>query len=160
MRLIQGDYGKIKKYMNDNMGSTYFEFNLPYVDDNCVFKEINRFNDESRCITRFKNKYSGDVMVDITEWIDKSVNEYFEAFSYFILDRMLEFPSSKFFLTCEKECTQEFLSVLEDCFKDDIQVIDLGVRKKTLSSKRVVGFVLDGTTEKPKNALEEENQNV
>lgn len=160
MKLIQGDYSKIKKYFKDNIGDTYFEFELPYVDENCVFKEINRFNDESRMLTRFKNKYSGDVIVDITDWIDKPVNEYFEAFSYFVLDRMLEFSSSKVFLTCEKECTQEFLSAIEECFKDNIQVTDLGVRKKTLSNKRVIGFALDETPEKPKNELEEEKQNV
>lgn len=143
MKLIQGDYRKIKMYLKKEMKEgEYFEFKLPYVDENCVFREINRFNDESRRMTRFKNKYTGNVSVDISDWAEKDTNEYFEAFAYFLLDRVLEFESSEVVLTCEKECKQKFLSILEECFLEEICVTDLGVRHKA-KEKRVIGFVPD-----------------
>lgn len=41
MKLIQGEYRKSKEYILNELKNDYFEFNLPYVDENSVFKEIN-----------------------------------------------------------------------------------------------------------------------
>lgn len=65
-----------------------FVFNLPYVPLSEHFREINRFLWESRHqLTRFCNNYEGNVIVDVTAWNQASVNEYFDAFLYFLKDR-------------------------------------------------------------------------
>ena len=141
MKLIQGEYIKNKRYVNRLLNDTYFEFNFSYTEENVAFKEINRFNDESKQLTRFKNRYTGDVVIDITEWVDKPGNTYFTAFMYFILERMLDYSCSKIIFTSEKECSKEFIAELEDYFMD-IEIIDLGVKKKEACQQNI-GFAVD-----------------
>lgn len=144
MELVIGDYSKIKEYLKKVMDTADFEFKLPYVDENSTFKEIDRFIDESKAHARFKNKYEGDVAIEITDWAYKPINEYFEAFSYFLRDRMLEFANKKVILTCEKECTKEFLAELEDCFETKIEVTDLGLKRGN-RFRQTIGFVSEKT---------------
>ncbi|MBQ8000285.1 MAG: hypothetical protein IJ298_03600 [Ruminococcus sp.] len=140
MILIQGSYPKAKKHANKLMNSSYFEFYFPFVDESVTFREINRFNDESRRLTRFKNKYTGNVAINITEWADKPLNRYFIAFAYYILDRTLELCDSKVMLICECTCSQAFLNELEEHFGDKIELVDLGTKDRE-SDRRRIGFV-------------------
>lgn len=145
MKLIQGDYRKLSKYIDDTLRGTYFEFNFPYVDEKSVFKEINRFNDESRKLTRFKNKYLGNIVVNISDWVDKPINEYFIAFMYFLLDRKLESKQNVLLFTCETICNQELIVNIEDLFEERIMTVDLGVKRITRPLK-TIGFVVEENT--------------
>ena len=140
MKLIQGEYRKSKEYILIELKNDYFEFNLPYVDENSDFKEINRFNDESKKCTRFKNKYSGNVVVNLSEWANKPLNEYFIAFMCFLVDRTLELKNSKLIFICEQICSQELICTIEDYFDEKIQLIDLGVKTKD-RRRATIGFV-------------------
>lgn len=142
-KLVQGEYKKTKEYIFNFFKTDYFEFYFPYIKEDSVFKEINRFNDESKKLTRFKNKYSGNTVVDLTEWIDKPINEYFIAFMYFLVDRTLEFGNSKLVFKCEKICPHELLSSIEDYFERKVQLIDLGIKTKD-KYKKVIGFITEG----------------
>lgn len=142
MKLIQGKYKKSKEYIFSEFKNNYFEFYLPYVDENSMFKEINRFNDESKKLTRFKNSYSGNVIVDLTEWVDEPVNRYFTAFMYFLVDRTLKFENSKLIFLCEQACTDELISAIEEYFDEKIQLIDLGVKTKN-NHKKSIGFITE-----------------
>jgi len=140
MILIQGDYSKSKKYADDLMQSEYFEFHFPYVEEQVTFREINRFNDESRRLTRFKNKYTGKVVINITEWADKPLNSYFRAFSYFIMDRILEYGEDSVALICETTCVPEFIENLETQYDCRIRLVDVGVKNRE-NTTRVIGFI-------------------
>ena len=142
MKLVQGDFRKTREYVYTALKGHYFEFYFPYIDEDAVFREINRFNDESKKLTRFKNKYTGNVVVNLTAWIDKPLNEYFTVFMYFLVDRTLEFKNSKLIFTSEKVCSHEFLTTIEDYFDNKIQVIDLGVKTKD-TKKTSIGFITD-----------------
>ena len=147
MKLIQGDYRKINEYLRDVLSGAYFEFNFPYVDEKNVFKEINRFNDESRKLTRFKNKYLGDVVVNISDWVDKPINEYFRAFMYFLLDRKLDSKNAVLLFACEKICSYELLVYLEEHFEEKIQTVDLGVNTRN-TSQQTIGFIVEDSTKR------------
>lgn len=140
MKLVQGDFRKTREYIYTALKGHYFEFYFPYIDENAVFREINRFNDESKKLTRFKNKYTGNVVVNVTDWIDKPINEYFIAFMYFLVDRTLEFKNSKLIFTSETICPREFLTTIENYFDNKIQLIDLGVKTKD-TKKYSIGFI-------------------
>lgn len=142
MKLVQGDCRKAKEYIYDTLKGRCFEFDFPYIDENAVFREINRFNDESKKLTRFKNKYTGNVVVNLTSWIDKPINEYFTAFMYFLVDRTLKFNKSELIFTTEKVCPHEFLITIEYYFGNKIQLIDLGVKTKD-TKKTSIGFITD-----------------
>lgn len=142
MKLAQGDCRKIKEYIYTVLKGRCFEFDFPYIDENSIFREINRFNDESKKLTRFKNKYTGDVVVNLTDWIDKPINEYFSAFMYYLVDRTLEFKNSKLIFTSETICPREFLTTIENYFDNKIQLIDLGVKTKD-TKKPSIGFIID-----------------
>lgn len=142
MKLVQGDFRKTREYIYTALKGHYFEFDFPYIDENAVFREINRFNDESKSLTRFKNKYTGNVVVDLTDWVDKTINEYFSAFMYYLVDRTLEFKNSKLIFTSEKICPHEFLIIIENYFDNKVQLIDLGVKTKD-TKKSSIGFIID-----------------
>ncbi len=142
MEIIQGSFGKIAEHLHRKLSGEFFEFVLPYVGENCRFEEINRFNDESRQLVRFKNEYEGNTVVEITDWTDKESNKYFEAFVYFLRDRMLKYPHSLLVLTSEKDCPQEFIQMLEELFEEEICLNDLGVKCKE-TEKRTIGFAFE-----------------
>ena len=140
MKLIQGEYRKSKEYILNELKNDYFEFNLPYVDENSVFKEINRFNDESKKCTRFK-------------WTNKPLNDYFIAFMCFLVDRTLEFNNSKLIFICEQICPKELIYTIEDYFDEKTQLIDIGVKTKD-RQKAMIGFVAENNN---KECSEERN---
>ena len=142
MKLVQGDFRKTREYVYTALKGHYFEFDFPYIDENAVFREINRFNDESKKLTRFKNKYTGNVVVDLTDWVDKTINEYFSSCMQYLVHITLEFKNSKLIFTSEKICPHEFLTTIEDYFDNKIQVIDLGVKTKD-TKKSSIGFIID-----------------
>lgn len=154
MKIIQGEYRKSKEYILKELNDDYFEFNLPYVDENSVFKEINRFNDESKKCTRFKNKFSGNVVVNLSEWVNNPINEYFNAFMYFLVDRTLEFNNSKLIFICEQICPKKLIFAIEDYYDEEVQLIDLGVKTTDLH-KNVIGFIAESN-----NKIYKEERNV
>ena len=140
MKLIQGEYRKSKEYILNELKNDYFEFNLPYVDENSVFKEINRFNDESKKCTRFKNEYSGNVSRKFI-WMDEQTPQWlFHCFMCFLVDRTLEFNNSKLIFICEQICPKELIYTIEDYFDEKTQLIDIGVKTKD-RQKTMIGFV-------------------
>lgn len=139
MILIQGDFPKAKKYANELMGN-YFDFHFPYVEEQLTFREINRFNDESRRLTRFKNKYTGKAVINLTEWADKPLNSYFRAFSYFIMDRILEYGEDSIAFICETTCSHEFIESLESLYDCSIKLVDVGVKNRE-NTARLIGFI-------------------
>lgn len=146
MEIIQGSFEKIAEHMHKNLGGEFFEFVLPYVGENYRFEEINRFNDESRQFVRFKNEYDGNTAVEITAWTDQPLNEYFEAFVYFLRDRMLKYPNSLLVLTSEKACCEDFIRMLEQLFAQEMCIVDLGVKSKE-PEKITIGFAFEDPSE-------------
>lgn len=142
MKLIQGTYPETKKHLQNLLSGAYFEFSLPYVEEGCTFREIDRFNDESRRLTRFRNRYTGNVAINLTEWAEKPFNCYLTAFIYFLLDRMLDYPESTVVLICEKACSDNFIFFLEDHFGEELEITDLGV-KESATDRRIIGFVAE-----------------
>lgn len=151
IRLIKGTYPKIKKAVNKTFGGEYFEFAFLYASEQEVFREINRFNDESRRLVRFKNRYTGPAAVDITSWCDKEANTYFEAFLYFILDRIEELGERSVLFFTEKECSGEILGKLNEIF-DKVEIRDLGIPEKRTSNP--IGFAV---SEKEENLCTNSN---
>ena len=133
MEIIQGKYEKAKRYY-ESFHTDYFEFEFVYVPQDSHLREIDRFLWESRHEkTRFKNAYSGNVLIDLTEWNDNVNSSNFDAFMYFLKD-------SK-----EYECTFLVRSALSKEMKNklaeffDISVVDLVDNKR--AEMRTIGFV-------------------
>ena len=79
--LFYGDYEVVKKTLD---GGSYFEFELQY--ENCD-NELNRFLWESRKEkAKYKNRYLGDIVIDLSKWNNRIDKPFFEAFQYFLLD--------------------------------------------------------------------------
>ncbi len=135
--LIQGEYEKAKAHYNSTMLKDYFEFHFVYTSANEVFRELDRFIWESKHQkTRFKNQYTGPVLIDLTEWNSNETNEYFEAFLYYLKDHA--------YLECtfivQDLCEDWFLDVLNTFF--EIAVVELDIRKEK-EQKRRIGFYLE-----------------
>ena len=133
--LIQGKYEKVKTFYEKNMAKKYFEFQLAYVSQNEVFREIDRFLWESRHqMTRFKNNYQGPVLIDLSCWNENELNIYFEAFMFFLKDN--GFYECTFMI--QEECCKELLEKLKEFF--EISVTSLNIEKK--AKKMTIGFVV------------------
>lgn len=135
--LIQGEYEKAISHYKSTMLKDYFEFHFVYTSANEVFRELDRFIWESRHQkTRFKNQYKGPVLIDLTEWNGNDINEYFEAFLYYLKDHSY------------LECTFIVQNLCEECFLDklneffEIDVVELDIRKDK-EKKRRIGFYLE-----------------
>lgn len=90
MVVIQGNYENAIRYCDFITGGEYFEFVFPYVEQEERFRELDRFLWESKHCFRFQNEYSGNVLVELSGWNDKSkydFNEYFDAFMYFLRNK-------------------------------------------------------------------------
>ena len=72
------------------------------------------------------------------------------SFFHPLNDFLVNFADKKVILTCEKECTKEFLAELEDCFETKIEVTDLGSKRRN-RFRQTIGFV----SEKPKSEYKE-----
>ncbi|MBO5935264.1 MAG: hypothetical protein J6Q94_07215 [Clostridia bacterium] len=138
MKLIQGNYEKAIRQCQKELKSDYFEFCFSYVSANEDFREIKRFLWESKnqC-TRFRNRYIGPAVIDITEWSRKYPNEYFDAFMYFIKSNM---EQMQFIIISHNYCNKEITERLEEFF--NIRVVDVDRRKSANNKKKnVIGFV-------------------
>jgi len=130
MELIQAKYEKAIQYCNSKIKSEYFEFSFSYVSMDERFRELDRFIWEARhqC-TRYKNCYSGDIVIDISEWSDKEPNEYFDAFMYYIKDI---YSKHHCIFISEKICDKGIIDRIHEHFEITVQTLDikLGTSKK------------------------------
>jgi len=135
--LIQGEYEKAKDCYKSTMLKDYFEFHFVYTSTNEVFRELDRFIWESKHQkARFKNRYAGPVLIDLTEWNSNEPNEYFEAFLYYLKDHA--------YLECtfivQNLCEEGFLEKLRNFF--EIDVVELEIQKGK-DQKRRIGFYIE-----------------
>ena len=89
MELIEADYAWSSAHCKKKFPS-YFEFRLSYGSRPEYFREFDRFHWTSRhqC-TRFKNRYTGPVVVDVSEWAQESPNTCLTDFLYFLNDKFI-----------------------------------------------------------------------
>ncbi len=136
--LVQGDYLKVKKHYEKKQKSGYFEFDFAYAGPLEIFREIDRFIWESRhSKTRYQNSYKGPVLVDLSGWNDKPLNDYFDAFMYYLKDNY----DAKCTFFCREECSEELEKKLREFFK--LSVVSIGL-EDAASTKKAIGFSLDG----------------
>lgn len=137
MRLVTGIYSKVKEECARMFSDGYFEFSFLYVPETEKFREIDRFLYESRHTLRFKNEYSGNVILDVSEWNHKPLNSYFEAFLYFLKDNEDKYECA---LIVNERCSSEMREKLKEFF-GDIKEIRMPVFHE--SKKVRIGFVID-----------------
>lgn len=139
MDLIIANYSKATEFCNTRLGKEYFSFCLSYVPGDYVFREIDRFRWESRHMyTRFKNHYSGPVVVDLTQWANHHPNNHFEAFFYYLKDHYQEHEC---ILLSEKPCSNHIIEKLEEFFP--LMITDNLHSEKTRKYNRVIGFAAE-----------------
>lgn len=146
MYLLQGDYSEVKGYCKTLFDDDYFEFEFPYVAENEKFREIDRFLWESRheC-TRYKNRYDGNFVIGLNEWNESKPNKYFDAFMYFLSDKLRFARSCILFV---EDCIdEELMTALEKHF--NIVEKELTLTEKKSRTQRQIGFCI-ATTEKEK----------
>ena len=141
MQLIQGNKYSNKMLLKKITEGDYFEFSLCYTDNESIRGEFERFREQSRKKTRFKNRYEGPVAVDLSEWNDTQ-NIYLEKFLYCLFDYS---RNSLVVLTIEKECSQELLCYIKNVF-EEVKILKSG-ECKTLNypykgKMKQVGFVM------------------
>lgn len=137
VKLIQGNYEKAKKHYEKSGKCDYFEFHLAYTPTNETFREIDRFLWESRHQkTRYRNRYEGPVLIDLSSWNGKETNTYFDAFMYFLKDN----SSFECTFIVQKQCSAQMEQKLESFFKIKKTVLE----QNSIPSKRTIGFDTEG----------------
>lgn len=136
MELIEAEYIWSTAHCKKKFPNGYFEFRLSYGSRPEYFREFDRFHWTSRhqC-TRFKNRYTGPVVVDLSEWAEESPNACLTDFLYYLSDK---FGSKDCVLISEKPVGKELLAHIEKTIVLDRKILKL--KPKELSSKRVIGF--------------------
>ena len=145
MTIITGTYERVKKEYEAKTGEPYFEFYFPFVKESeRHFSEIDRFLWESRKLTRFKNRYEGEVLVDVSEWNEpgKGNNRFFNAFMYFLKDFSIQ--HNRVTLMADQPCCDALLLRLQRFFT--IEEICLEPHKAQQPTK--IGFIMLGDKEK------------
>ena len=138
MKLIQGNYEKAVRECQNEFEQDFFEFCLSYVSANEDFREIKRFLWESKCqCTRFRNRYTGPAVIDISEWSSRFPNEYFDAFLYFVKSNT---DKMDFIFISHDCCKREIADRLNEFF--NIEVIDIEHKKSTEKRKHTIGFAI------------------
>lgn len=137
MKLITGNYKKVKSECDRIFSTGYFDFNFLYVSEAEKFREIDRFLYESRHTLRFENEYIGNIVIDISEWNHKPLNSYFEAFMYFIKDNKAKYEC---ILIVNERCTTELHDKLKGFF-DTIKEIQLPVLNEPRKIR--IGFAVN-----------------
>ena len=136
MKIITGSYEKVKKEIEKLIGNDYFEFFFPYVEDSVDrFREIDRFLYESRKHTRFKNRYVGNIVIDITDWNNRECNKYFDAFMYFVKDNT---DLNRFIFTVDKPSSRELIERLSVFFTINEKSLETMKPKQKIK----IGFAL------------------
>lgn len=141
IRLIQGDFKNTRNYLMDLFKGDYFDFNFSYTSEHESLKEINRFVWESKHLkTRFKNRYSGPISICLSEWNNRCLNHYFDAFMYFLKDMSVQ---ADICLYVEKTISREIFEKIK-LFFPDISRIDLYLPEKK-ERKPKIGFCVSDT---------------
>jgi len=135
MKLLTGHYTQVKEACIRMFADGYFDFHFLYVPETERFRELDRFLYESRHTLRFHNEYSGNVILDITEWNRKPPNGYFEAFMYYLRDHKDQYNCA---LIVSERCSKELLAKLREILKD-IEEVQMPVLQE---QKRMhIGFI-------------------
>lgn len=139
MELIEAEYTWSTAHCKKKFPDGYFEFCLSYGSRPEYFREFDRFHWTSRhqC-TRFKNRYTGPVVVDLSEWAEESPNVCLTDFLYYLLDK---YGSKDCVLISEKPLGKELLAHVEKTVALDRIIQRL--KPKELLSKRVIGFQVE-----------------
>ena len=140
MFLIQGEYKKAIKYCKDLFNSNFFEFELPFVPENNRFREIDRFLYESRHTLRFTSEYIGNVVVDISYWNGSEINNYFEAFMFFLKENSEKYNCA---LIINERCRDDLLIKIKEFF--DLREVELELSPNKQVNK--IGFAIDENKE-------------
>jgi len=137
--ILQGPYAASLDYISAT-GEPFFKFCLAYTEPHMTFEEIDRFLWESRHeMTRFKNRYEGHVLVDLSAYNDRLAHElsdYFNAFLYFLRGN----PEYIVTFTTEEKCSDSLREALERHFTLEIITLEGAENKK---SPRIAGFTAD-----------------
>lgn len=135
INLILGKYELAISYYRQQMHEDCFEFHFTYVPRDERFRELDRFIWESRHTkTRFKNKYAGPVLIDITEWNFEIPNDYFTAFMFYLKDN----PDLECTFLAENEISSILLQKLSAFF--EVNVIKLETRETVHTN---IGFYIE-----------------
>jgi len=135
IKVIQGKYEKAKKHYREYMLNDFFEFHLVYASTYEKFRELDRFIWESKHDkTRFKNSYKGPVLIDITEWNSNVLNEYFDAFMYYLKDN----PYLECTFIVQDICSENLKKKLEYFF--EISIDELETRNENTTKR--IGFYI------------------
>lgn len=142
MKLLEGKYVDAINYCAKRTDKEPFVFELRYADADTDFRELDRFLWESRHSTgqRFRNRYTGPAVIDITSWNDRVPNDNLRAFLYYMKDHESE-------IDCYLMSETEFSARITDCVEG---LFDIGrpVRvgkprdKRDKDNGRVIGFAL------------------
>lgn len=134
MELIEAEYAWSSAHCKKKYPNGFFEFRLSYGNRPEYFREFDRFDWISRhqC-TRFKNRYTGPVVVDISEWAAESPNTCLTDFLYYLTDN-----SKDCVLISEEPIKKELLTHIEKAVSIDRKIQRLKSREP--SSKCVIGF--------------------
>lgn len=144
MKIIIGSYEKVKDRCLKIFPGGYYDFNFLYVSENERFREIDRFLYESRHLLRFKNEYTGNVVIDISEWNNKILNRYFDAFMFFVKDNLNRINCV--FVINEK-CNDELIAKLKSFF--NIEQVLLQLPKEQPKVK--IGFAINEEKEEKRS---------
>lgn len=125
--IILGSYENAKRMYEQKNGKNYFEFEFSFVDQSQNFREINRFLWESKHeMTRFKNRYSGPVLIDLSQWNDEQPNIYFDAFMYFLKDS----EDIEVTFAVDNDLSHQLKKRIEKLFELEIITLDREVEKE------------------------------
>lgn len=136
MFLVTGNYTKVKHECERIFPTGFFDFNFLYVDNPERFRELDRFLYESRHTLRFENEYTGNVVIDISEWNHRSTNTYFDAFMYFLKDNKNKYTCT--FISNER-CSDELIKKLKGFF-GEIKEVQLPMPEEERKSR--IGFIV------------------
>ena len=137
--LVIGSCAECSAYCKSHFKKRYFAFTFSYVSTDTHFREIDRFLWESkhRC-TRFRNRYIGPVVIDMSEWSDRQSNEYFDAFMYFLLDNH---DSFNILFVSQTEFRPDISKTMSRYF--DIDKIYLPSASLSPSGTKLIGFDIE-----------------
>lgn len=133
MYLVQGKYSEAIAKCQKILDGNYFEFEFLYTDESERFREIDRFLYESRHTLRFENEYRGNVVIDISDWNEKT-NSYFDAFMYFLKDNAAKYCCV---FISNKKCSDKTIEKFNDLFIIEEICLSLPEEKKKVK----IGFV-------------------
>ena len=143
MYIVQGAYDQTICYCSSEMKGDFFEFSLTYTGRNEVFRELDRFVWESKHCLRFQNEYSGNVVVDVSEWNSKNeyeFNEYFDAFMYYLHSKQ---DKLNVMFTVSGECSEALYKALRRHF--ELKVVAPEIGEITVAAHKVaIGFCSRG----------------